>query len=434
MGNKNKLNEKEVKTKKKSSIPFKTIAKTLYSNQAVIDSRKRPWYWFLIITVLSIFLVWIPALTSGYKTNAAGGLANSNNYEVTKALKHVISEEDYFKTIKVDEKADGKLVLDLQGLSEYGATSPSATWNTEYCLQNNIKPLFRGSYNDSSDQDATQYVKEFTNFNYEYYFDCIGVTNSGNRNKPSVSANSATTTPEYETEQTTFLERYYFPKLSSSEPQYITYLNNFLSSVVLDRDKDGKLGHYPHSFRLIGQDFRNVGFFTLQTTKATTKRAGTYEGDLSSGLASIGAKKGDTLYSLFYKDAANIDEAYDKGFISLAHAAGRENRIKSTWINVGIISAVTAGLILLAGLIRFLLSRRKISLYRDTNFYQGLKEGAARTLTPSILARAIGFRSSQYRYRILIAGVLRRLVFANNKICPPMNTQSDNKPLYQARD
>ena len=154
MGNKKNINSQNVKTKKKAKVPFVTIFKSLYSNQAAIESRKRPWYWFLVITVLSVFLVWIPRLTSGYKSNAAGALAATSNYEVTKALKHVINEEDYFKSIKVAESSDGKFVLDRDSLSGYGASSPEATWNTEYCLQNNIKPLFRGNYNDSLYQQA----------------------------------------------------------------------------------------------------------------------------------------------------------------------------------------------------------------------------------------------------------------------------------------
>lgn len=434
MGNKKNINSQNVKTKKKAKVPFVTIFKSLYSNQAAIESRKRPWYWFLVITVLSVFLVWIPRLTSGYKSNAAGALAATSNYEVTKALKHVINEEDYFKSIKVAESSDGKLVLDRDSLSGYGASSPEATWNTEYCLQNNIKPLFRGNYNDSSAQDASAYIKNFTNKSYEYYFDCIGVKNTGNRNKPSVSQSSASTTVEYETEQTTFLEAYYFPKLSSSEENYSVYLNNFISSVILDRDKDGKLGRYPHSFLLLGQDFRNVGFFALQTTKSVTQRSATYQGNVSEGLEGIGAKKGDTFYAAIRKDYSNINDIYDKGFVSFAHASGRKATIQSTWLNIAMASGIVGGLILLGALILFLRHRRKVSAYRDTNFYHALKESAARTFTPSLIARILGFMSPQYRYRVLIAGVLRRIVFANNKICPPRNTQSDNKPLYQARD
>lgn len=434
MSNKNKTNLKAKKSKKEPKVPFLTIAKTLYSNQAVLDSRKRPWYAFLVIVLLSVFLVWIPGLSTGYRTNAAGGLAVANNYEVNKAIKHIIGEEDYFKSIAVKEQ-DGKLVLNRDGLSAYGAQSPEATWKSEYDLEN-TKSLFRGSYNDASGKDAGAYVKDFTDREETYYFDCIGVKNTGNRIKPSTSTNtSVSTTDETETDQTTFLEAYYFPKLSSSDTKYRQYLNNFISTIVLNRDKDAKLGNYPHSFRLVGQDFRNIGFFTLKTTKATTQRASSYSGNLSTGLAKIGAKNNDSLYNLFFKDAnTTIDEAYSNGFIGLAHAAGWDSNIRTVWINIGILSGIVGGLILISALVLFLLSRRKLSLYRDTNFYQALKEGAARTLTPSLIARVLGFRSSQYRYRVLIAGVLRRLVFANNKICPPRNTASDNKPLYQARD
>lgn len=419
------------KAKKKTKVPFSTIAKTLYSNQAVIDSRKRPWYISIVIAVLAVFLVWIPALVSGYKTNAAGGLAASNNYEVNKAIKHIIGEEEYFKAIKVDNDKDGRMVLNRDGLSAYGASD--STWQSEYDLLN-TKPLFASAYNDSSSQGASAYIKEYTNLNLVYYFDCVGVKNTGTRIKPSVSGNSASTTPEYETEQTTFLEAYYFPALSRKNEKAVQYLNNFITTVILNRNAEGKLGNYPHSFRLVGQDFLNVGFFTLQTTKSSAQRAASYQGDLSSGLEAIGAKQGDSLYSVLFKDASSIDEAYDNGFVSLAHASAWENNIKSTWINIGILSGIVVGLILLSGLIMFLLSRRKISKYRDTSFLDARKEGCSMTLTPSLIARIAGFRSSQYLYRVLIAGSLRRLVFANNKVCPPLNTQSDNKPLYQARD
>ena len=42
MGNKKNINSQNVKTKKKAKVAFVTIFKSLYSNQAAIESRKRP--------------------------------------------------------------------------------------------------------------------------------------------------------------------------------------------------------------------------------------------------------------------------------------------------------------------------------------------------------------------------------------------------------
>lgn len=60
---------------------LKYLWQCLYKNQAIIDGRKRKWWLAVIVFILSIALLMIPILSSGYMTSGGAVLEPSNEKE-----------------------------------------------------------------------------------------------------------------------------------------------------------------------------------------------------------------------------------------------------------------------------------------------------------------------------------------------------------------
>ena len=78
---------------------LKYIFKSLYSNQTIINGRKKKWYFALLFFIIGVFLPWIPVLSSGYTTDASTIVTNTVNYEVDK-FQQPSNENVVFRTNK----------------------------------------------------------------------------------------------------------------------------------------------------------------------------------------------------------------------------------------------------------------------------------------------------------------------------------------------
>lgn len=411
----------------------KNIFKSLFSNQAALDNRKMKWYVTLIMFVLAVFLPWIPTLSSGYRSNGGAIFANKNNFEVSTALKHVIAEEDYFKTIKINNK-DGAYSLDMSGLDDeafYGERS----MDDKYIWDNELngvsdKALLKDTYKDIQ----TSVITTPSNIKGDkiYFFDAIGANVTVTKTeKASDSAGTTTTTTTVE--RRVYLELYMFPELSAKNADTMQYLRNFTTTVVFNKDANGVNHRIPHSYMILLQDYMEVYFYPFTATTATVAASGSYAGKLDEGFAKVDLNGATTLYDfMLSKGELNIQDGFTKNFIALTDGAAREYTIYATWMQVLTLTIAGAASILICTLLIFIFFKRKTSIYRDSNFFHAINTAVNMSITPALLSMIFGFFTSNYSMMAIIGCNLIRAVFVMNRICPPQ-TADTSKPVYQAR-
>ena len=411
----------------------KNIFKSLFSNQAALDNRKMKWYVTLIMFVLAVFLPWIPTLSSGYRSNGGAIFANKNNFEVSTALKHVIAEEDYFKTIKINNK-DGAYSLDMSGLDDeafYGERS----MDDKYIWDNELngvsdKALLKDTYKDIQ----TPVITTPSNIKGDkiYFFDAIGANVTVTKTeKASDSAGTTTTTTTVE--RRVYLELYMFPELSAKNADTMQYLRNFTTTVILNKDLNGVNHNIPHSYMILLQDYMEVYFYPFTATTATVAASGSYAGKLDEGFAKVDLNGATTLYDfMLSKGELNIQDGFTKNFIALTDGAAREYTIYATWMQVLTLTIAGAASILICTLLIFIFFKRKTSIYRDSNFFHAINTAVNMSITPALLSMIFGFFTSNYSMMAIIGCNLIRAVFVMNRICPPQ-TADTSKPVYQAR-
>ena len=427
--------------------------KSLYSNKAILEGRKKPWYFTLLFFILGIFLPWIPVLSSGYTSNAASFITQTQNYEIDKGLT-MLSQQEILKslTIQTDGETYSLSIPMDDAFIESNVNTAQGAYRAEYDGTNE-KTLARGYYCDSVSVDlalggdvyeACPYVAQtnsswLTNRTQTFYFDALFVNtienptmDSAPSSSTSSDSSSSSSSIQYEDNgKTYYLLAYYLPDLDTSTQEGAQLLVNFVYSVVLNVSADGStIGEYPHSYIVFTKNSFSLVTYPLRSAKTNGYGASYMNGSFSDGVSFASPSSGTSLYDFFHRDAtedaqvlSNIEAFFNGGY--------RNNTIRSTWINCGILSAVFAGLVLLSSGIVIFLVKRKTSAYRDTNYWEAIKISVTLAFTPSLLAMAIGFMSFEYGLGILVLGVLFRVIFMNGKINPPR--VEDSKPLYQAR-
>ena len=428
----------------KNNISVKNIFKSLFSNQSAIDCRKNPWWVAFIIFILAVFLPWIPSLSTAYLANTAAIFTAEKNQEIDKGFKSVILS-NYFKKVTIQKDSEGKYVLEYNFTDEDYSTNPN-DFDNEY-KGTNTKDLYKGTFHDSLGTDSKSYATNYStnfskgNLSNDYYYDNISVdtTNVIDPVKTS-SSSSSSSTVVYETGRVTYLENYYLPGFSIKTQDYSIFLNNFVSSVILGVQKTGNVSEatrYPHSYAIWAQDFVLVAVYPLRSAKTSLSVSGSFSGNINDGfsVANESVVAGTSFYKYLTNDGqTQITQAYNKAFCDFMHRAGRPAHLRQAWINVGILSAMVAGAVLVSSLLVFLFLKRKTSIYRDSNYFNALNISTYMALTPSIIAMVLTFFNPSFTMMALIGANLIRAVFVMNKICPPQNQDSGrSKPLYQAR-
>lgn len=434
----NKGNNMDKKTtankqeKRKSSLDWKTLLKTTYSNQAVLDSRRTKWYIVLIFFILSVLLPWIPVVSKGYTAKNAAFLTANTNNEIDKGFKSLF-QQDYFKTITIDGKQ-----LNLNGLDDKQFFSEDGGWANEY-NNTNDKALYKGSYVDVSSNDTNSQVSPVVNRTsgetHTYYFDLIAVSSKDliTKDGTSSSSSSAATAGLENDGYIRYLEAYYFPDLDLKNENFSLYLSNFISSVILDYDAGNLPSHYPHTYMLMTKDTINIASYALKSTKTSAPSAtATYSGNVGDAISTMNIITGKSLYDFLFDGTTSVNTAYDN-FGAFLHNAARVYAIRNVWINVAMISVVVAASILVCSLILLFVNKRKTSIYHEANYWNCLAEAALMAFTPCLIALAIGFMNFSYEVIAIIGCLLIRVIWSTNKICPPMDSSNSNKPLYQAR-
>ena len=421
------------------------LGKSLYSNKAILDNRKKPWYFALLFFILGVFLPWIPELYRGYTQDGSAFITQQANCEIDKGLL-MMSESLGFEQLTAVEGGQGYR-LSMEGLGDAGFQEGNvnleASGYDEEHNGTNTYALAKAYFEDGARIGANDNQgKSFPESPYvtannlqsgeahSFYYD---VMMTDEELIDPAEGNSTTDGDiQYEDNGNTyFLMVYYVPTLDTSTSTGSKYLSNFVASVILDLNRDGtEAGNYPHSYIIFAQNSVNVVTYPIRSSHTSTY--GTqYIGNFSDAVKTLDPTPGASLASLLRKDGTDSDSVL-ANLRSFFNGGLRENTIYGTWLNVAILTGVYCGLVLLSSVILIILQKRKTSAYRDSTYWDCLKESVAFAFTPAILSMGFGFLDFTYGVGILVLAVLFRIIWSNSKICPP-NPQADNKPLYQAR-
>ncbi len=420
---------------------LKYIFKSLYSNQTIINGRKKKWYFALLFFIIGVFLPWIPVLSSGYTTDASTIVTNTVNYEVDKGIMELL-EQDYFREITID----GGFNLEAIGDESKGYINTSNNSYTNELNGNNSEfDLAYGVYSDGYGDisampgahfapSSTSYVNAqglATDIIQEFYFDAF-TTPTSDLIDPSPNSSSTSSGVIYENNGlVTRLLVYIFPDLevyaSSENTQFLT---NFIATVILNLDANSSAQYFPHSYLIITKDALALTIYPLKSARTNSSYA-SYTGQVKEGVKEADIVNGVNFYNYLSADTSNRQEVFTN-LMTFLNTCARPSVIYSTWLNVAILVGSYCATALVASIFLIIFHKRKKSIYRDTNYWECIKESVTLLFTPALLAMAIGFMSFQYELIALIALGLIRVVWMHNKVCPP--TAKDSKPLYQARE
>lgn len=404
------------------------IGKGLISNQACLESGRMPFYWAILIFVISVVITWVPFLKNGYTTDNSKILDSSNNAEVDKGLKSFLTA-DYTKKFVINSNNKTlDMVPGFEGLSTETISSENLTKK----LNGEITTLLKGTYNDNGSK-TDSYVSTPTYLNFDYYFDSFTTKKSDQIDNTITSTTTSSSTTTYDYDKSglnVYLMTYYFPTLSTKEEKALSYFQNFVYNEVFNLNASGKMQNYPHSFMFLSQDTIAIYIFNLNSYK-NMNYTSTFSGKLNDAFASITS---DTNFISFLNkgnDSISINDLYTNFRYTLNDSA-KATAIHTVWMNILMLSCIDLGTVLVASIILLIMHKRKSSIMRDVNFFNTLIEATTFFLTPAILAMAVGFFNTSWSYMLIIGGVLIRIVWSSSKLMPPVGAEQD-KPLYQAR-
>lgn len=430
--------EKTANKKEKVSLSPKEswlkIGKGLISNQACFESGKMPFYWAILIFVVSVVLTWVPFLKKGYTTDNSAIFDTAGNAEVDKGVKSFL-EADYTKKFVI--KGETKM-LDMTAGFEGITTEEANTANREKKIKGEITSLLKGTYKDDGSRTDTYVKKEnLTNLSYDYYFDAFATKKTSTIDDPNTSTTTTTTSTsdankiDYDNSgMNVYLMTYYFPTLNTNETKFNAYFQNFVYNEIFNLNTDGKMQNYPHSFLFLTQDSLIMYVFNLNSYKNMNVTSN-FVGKLTDGFASVTS---DTNFLSFLRNGDNTLSMTDTytNFRKVTNDAVRKTAIDKVWNNILVLSIIDVCVVLISAVILLVMHKRKSSIMRDVNFLNTLVEACVFFLTPAILGMVIGFMNDSYAYMMIIGGVLIRIVWGSNKLMPPIGSEQD-KPLYQAR-
>ncbi len=375
---------------------WKYLALSLFSNQPIIDGRKRPWYWAVIFFVLSVILMVIPVLSTGYTDDGTTIITPSNDNGVTLGLYQLAKDDDFAK-LYLYEDSDGEIELGGDGLSLTA---------TDFYAKTEI---------DTATDDYTTQIKYYTN-SPDYTSDDVSddnevvLLNVFSTGETNTSIVSTTLTSLIDSMTTTRSFILFTPT------QF--YLYTYPFTVTSDDDTSTSSSSSSTSTTTSSQSF--VG--TFDNFKEEIEANGSY--NLAANLEA-------SEYSTSTDKSEN--EVYQKwgAFITTSYLSERNNAI---WIEFGIISGCTAGIIILAGLSIWLvtLGRRNL-LHNNCTPWQGLKMGATLSFTCAVIGMAVSFYSISYGILFGIMAIILRTMWLTMKTTAS-STGSGSKPLYQARE
>ena len=421
-------------TKMSGKSSVLNILKSLFSNQAVIDGRKKPLYITIILALILIVITWIPPLSLGYTTKSASFLEGVNNNGIDHGFK-MLFNEPYFQSIEVNSNdGEGIFSFDTNLLDLESSESATSVFD-ELEAFSNTKILGKGTFIDSKEvsddvknNTKWQVIKpnekatsSFSDKSYVFYVDSL------RSDKKQNLKNNVELAGEYLKDYTVYLEVYIIPDLKSTDDGFANIQSNFLSTVLFRLDDEKVPQKFPHSFMLVCKDCVRVVTYPINNVTKTMSSAGNFIGYTKHALKDASKK---SLKSYLNGPGTKIsDNDMYSSFVNFLNNTARHSNIVTGWIYVGIMSGSALLTFVVIGSLIFFMERRKTSIVKST-YVESLIQGVTICTTPALFS-LFGFMSMPFGIIGLAGTALLRAVFMRNKISPPQ--ANETQPLYKAK-
>ena len=353
---------------------LKFIFKSIYSNIIILEEEQK-WWLAIIIFLVSVAASIGGTMTVGFTSNANNLLSDSSDTGTDIGWAEFSQDIDKAKTLYIE---DGKLVV-----------------GDDFSAKDKVLNVTASTYNtfNSIAHDAT--------FTYTHY-------------------NDATETTVYKVFVITGLD-----PIENSEDN--TFLSDFIKESISLYNTDESANKWtPYSYMIITDTYiRATSYKIVGATSADSAIA-----DFSGSFADI---SDFDFYSIGHDTASGnllSTEEVNSNMLAFINDSYNIIKNKSTWVFSGIYAGMNAGVIILAGLIFWLVSRSKGSIAHYT-FWQSEKIVAFMSLTPALITFVVSFFMSAYASFIFLMIVALRIMNAVQRLSG--NKPTDDKPVYKAR-
>ena len=360
-------NKKKARMSPETKDKLKTGFLTLVNNDAAIKAaREYHWWMPVILAIASVIITLVPSFVSNMQVNmgqtvlAAGGTSISNGL-----AKFQLEMKNKNVDIKIDEK--GNLINDKASFDK---------------LYNAGRNEITGDYYFEAKDAVTGYPQ----LRVLFTDDLISQTTLNALSTYDPSKFSSITNSEGATSETTTTTSY---RVSAS-----TAYDGGESSTGEGSEGATSETVATASYRVSVLAFKTTGFSfasypdrSTATTNAFVSYS--YDGIKGKSLSALSSEKD------FSADPqAYISEVRDN-YRALLTKGYETTKVDLAWKNVGILTGINAGIILLLGLVLFLITRGKNNPYRVITFWQSQKIAYWEAMAPAILSLALGFLLSQ---------------------------------------
>lgn len=328
-------NKKKSRMSPETKDTLKTGFLTLVNNDAAIKAaREYHWWMPVILAITSVVITLVPSFVSNMQVNMGQTVLAAGGTSISNGLaKFQLEMKEKNVDIKIDE--NGNLINDEASFNKlYNAGGNETAKNYYY--------------------EAKDAVSGYPQLRVLFTNDLISQTTLTALSTYDVSKSSAVTDSEGNTSETTTTTSYRVSVLA---------------------------------FKTTGFAFASYPDRSTATSNAFVSY--NYDGIKGKSLSTLSSAKD------FAADPqAYISEVRDN-YRTLLTKGYETTKVDLAWKNVGILSGINAGIILLLGLVLFLVTRGKNNPYRVITFWQSQKIAYWEAMAPAILSLALGFLLSQ---------------------------------------
>ena len=431
--NEYKANSNRMKPYLSGKQSFVNTRKSLFSNQAVIDGRRKPLYFIIILAILFTFISWIAPLSTGYTAKSGAFLEAIDNNGIDQGVKMAFNR-DYFEEISiVGEGKEKYFSFNVDKLEEFSNKSEKAVSDETIDFQEQDKTLAKGTFVDSKEKkkyysEATGQViypnskvtTVFTEKEYVFYVDSLRT------NKNDFIDNQYNVSDGVYTGNIVYLEVYIIPELSAYSDEFAQFQSNLLTTVIYNVDDGGNPQKYPHSILMLCKDGIRIISYPISNLLKNSSATNNYFGYTASAFSKV---SNQSFKKYLYSKESTDSGAYST-FVSVINEAAFTINTRQAWIYIGIMSGVAVGSMVVCSLLIFLLERRRTSIVQS-NLYEAFVQGITLCSTPSLLS-LLGFMSFPFGIIGFAGFALMRVLFMGSKISPVTNSDK-SKPLYKAK-
>lgn len=357
------------------------LLKSLKENLIILKQEQK-WFVAVIVLIVSVVASVSGTLYTGYTSNVNNVINTSSDASMDSALISLGKE--------INDQ--NNLIIENGTLTASGIFNKEGQTNlTENSNNSIIEPNFTATHslpNYSDSGEITGYTDQ--NVLYVYSF-------------PDFDSNAAGSNAIF----TAFINKSIY-KLSSTNTSDKTWT--------------------PTSFIVFTKHSVYMETYKVVNRKSTDSAIGTASGIYNS-------KDYFNFKDMFTKDGSVLPyNEISSNLLVFLNSAYAAIRIPYTWMQVGIYAAVTVGVIFLAGVVLWLVTRRK-KLLDDIKitFWKAQKIAYFESLTPALVGFIFSFFLSQYAVFITLIVLSLRISSSVTKLTNLNRPTDDSKPIYKAR-